>query len=108
MIVRMSKLEIAGPKELLLEVLETIREQGTFQPEEDGPATAGHLVTPPLHEPSPDGRTVEERLYLENLRLQTGEIISLLPAMETRESWLNPLTILDTISATTTHHLATC
>lgn len=105
MIVRMSKLEIAGPKELLLEVLETIREQGTFQPEVDGPAIAGDLLRPP---PLSDSRTVEERLFLENLRLQTGEIISLLPAMETRESWLNPLTILDTISATTTRHLATC
>jgi V/A-type H+-transporting ATPase subunit I len=108
MIVRMSKLEIAGPKELLLDVLETIREQGTFQPEEDGPAVAGDRRWPSLHEPLPDDRTVTERLFLENLRLQTGEIISLLPALETRESWLNPLTILDTIAATVTRHLATC
>ena len=42
------------------------------------------------------------------MRRQTGEIIALLPALETRESWLDPLTILDTIAATATRHLATC
>lgn len=108
MIVRMSKLEIAGPKELLLDVLEIIRELGTFQPEEEGAAVADDGQPVLLHAHPPDDRTVEERLFLENLRLQTGEIISLLPVLETRESWLNPLTILDTISATAARHLAAC
>jgi V/A-type H+-transporting ATPase subunit I len=106
MIVKMSKLEIAGPKELLLDVLEIIREQGTFQPEEGGAVEAGDRQQPHVH--PPDERAVAERLFLENLRLQTGEIISLLPALDTRESWLNPLTILDTIAATSLRHLATC
>jgi len=105
MIVRMSKLEIAGPKELLLDVLEIIREQGTFQPEE---AVTDDGQQALLHAQVPDDRAVAERLFLENLRRQTGEIIALLPALETRESWLDPLTILDTIAATTTRHLATC
>lgn len=108
MIVRMSKLEIAGPKEILLDVLEIIRELGTFQPEEEGAAVADDRQPALLHAHPPDGRAVEERLFLENLRLQTGEIISLLPALETRESWLNPLTILDTISATAARHLVIC
>jgi len=107
MIVRMSKLEIAGPKELLLDVLEFIREQGTFQPEEAGTVTDGGQQAL-LHAQVPDDRAVAERLFLENLRRQTGEIIALLPVLETRESWLDPLTILDTIAATTTRHLATC
>ncbi len=102
MIVRMSKLEIAGPKELLLDVLEVIREQGAFQPEEAGVAGDGQRAQ------LSDDRTVVQRLFLENMRLQTGEIISLLPPLETRESWLDPLTILDTIAATATRHLTTC
>lgn len=108
MIVRMSKLEIAGPKELLLDVLEIIRELGTFQPEEESAAVADDRQPALLHAHPPDDRVVAERLFLENLRLQTGEIILFLPVLETRESWLNPLTILDTISATASRHLATC
>lgn len=107
MIVRMSKLEIAGPKELLLAVLESIREEGTFQPEvigaEDSTETRSAIFIPP-----PDERTVSEHLFLENLRQQTGEIINLLPALTTRESWLDPLTLLDTIAATTERHLNIC
>jgi V/A-type H+-transporting ATPase subunit I len=91
----MSKLEIAGPKELLVAVLETIRDTGTFQPEVESRITA-------------DEQAVAQRLFLDNLRQQTGEIIALLPALATRESWLDPLTLLDTISATASKHLATC
>lgn len=105
MIVRMSKLEIAAPRELLLEVLNVIREQGTFQPEDSGGA-AGERA--PLHPPPPDDRPVAERLFLENMRRQTGEIIALLPPLETRESWLDPLAILDTVAVTATRHLAAC
>lgn len=104
----MSKLEIAGPKELLLAVLEIIREEGTFQPDENGIAGADAGKRPLLYAPVLDDRAVTERLFLENLRLQTGEIIALLPALESRESWLDPLTILDTIAVTAVRHLETC
>ncbi|MDD2582457.1 MAG: V-type ATPase 116kDa subunit family protein [Desulfuromonadaceae bacterium] len=108
MIVRMSKLEIAGPKELLLEVLEVIRDLGIFQLDEENAAVADGRQKAWLHAQPPDDRVVAERLFLENLRRQTGEIIALLPSLETRESWLDPLAILDTIAATATRHLATC
>ncbi|HZV82101.1 MAG TPA: hypothetical protein VFF53_08045, partial [Geobacteraceae bacterium] len=42
MIVRMSKLEIVGPKELLLDVLDVIRDQGIFQPEAQAGSFFGH------------------------------------------------------------------
>lgn len=91
----MSKLEIAGPKELLVAVLETIRDAGTFQPEGESRIAA-------------DEQVVAQRLFLDNLRQQTSEIIALLPALPTRESWLDPLTLLDTITATAGKHLDTC
>ena len=37
----MSKLEIAGPKELLVAVMEAIRDAGTFQPEGENSTAAG-------------------------------------------------------------------
>ena len=108
MIVRMSKLEIAGPKELLLDVLEIVRELGVFQIETDG-ADFRDEITHELQSPrAAGGHSISERLFLENMRRQTGEIIALLPAIETRESWLDPLAILDTIAVTISAHLTTC
>lgn len=109
MIVRMSKLEIAGPRGLLLDVLDTIRELGTFQLEEDGGAAAQAAGLPELPRPqAADARTITERLFLENIRRQTSEIISLLPALDIPESGLDPLAILDTIAVTASQHLAAC
>lgn len=105
MIVRMSKLEIAGPKELLLEVLEVIRDQGTFQPEEERAADSDATLS---GAEAPEERTVAELLFLENMRRQSGEIIALLPSLETGESRLDPMTVLDSIAATAESHLATC
>lgn len=108
MIVRMSKLEIAGPKELLLDVLEVIRAMGVLQLEADGAYVNDAALEPLLPQRAAGSQAVSEQLFLENMRRQTGEIIALLPAIEIRESWLDPLTILDTIAATITSHLTTC
>lgn len=108
MIVRMSKLEIAGPKELLLDVLEIIRELGVLQLETGEAGFSHEKYQPSLPPGAAEDRALSERLFLENMRRQTGEIIALLPPLEIRESWLDPLTILDTIAATITNHLTTC
>ena len=108
MIVRMSKLEIAGPKELLLDLLEIIRELGVFQLENNGADFSDELQQTVQSQSEADSQALSERLFLENIRNQTGEIIALLPATETRESWLDPLTILDTIAASISRHLTTC
>ncbi|CAH2032131.1 V-type ATP synthase subunit I [Trichlorobacter ammonificans] len=97
MIVSMSRLEVAGPRELLLEVLELIREQGIFQIEEEETGVS-----------AADERVVAERLFLENLRRRTGEIIALLPSPDVTASRLDPLTVLDTIAVTVTQHLDFC
>lgn len=108
MIARMSKLEIAGPKERLLEVLEVIRELGVFQPDPD----AGYFVAAErqgdIHLLIPDQGAMAERLFLENLRRLTSRIIELLPAVETRASLLDPLPLLDSIASVAERHLALC
>lgn len=98
MIVTMSKLEVAGPRELLLEVLELILEQGIFQVEDE---TGSGLS-------AADDRVMTQRLFLENLRRRTGEIIGLLPPLAVAESRVDPLTVLDTSAATVTQHLEFC
>jgi len=108
MIVRMSKLEIAGPKELLLDVLGVITEQGTFQPESEAESFVARERLGDLHGMILDERTASERLYFDNLRQLTSAIISLLPPLETRESTLDPLPVLGTIAAGAEKHLALC
>jgi V/A-type H+-transporting ATPase subunit I len=108
MIVRMSKVEIAGPKELLLDVLDLVREQGVFQPEAECAHFVGRERRSALHGLIMDQRTAAERLYLDNLHQLTAEIITLLPPLEVRTSRLDPLAVLDTIAAGAEKHLGLC
>ena len=108
MIVRMSKLEIAGPKELLLDVLAFLRELGLFQPEPDDHGFMSEEQRTGLRSMALDERTATERLFLENLRRLTSGIIDLLPHLETRDRLLNPLFVLDSVAAVAGKHLAFC
>lgn len=108
MIVRMSKLEIAGPKELLLDVLDVITEQGAFQPEAEAESFVARERLGDLHGLILDERTAGERLFFDNLRQLTAAIIALLPPLETRESRLDPLPVLGTIATGAEKHLALC
>ncbi len=108
MIVRMSKLEITGPKELLLQVLDIVRGEGVFQPEADpsGFVTARHRQD--VRTLVPDQHMVAERLFLEHVHDLVDELLHLLPPLAVRESWLEPAGVLDTIAAGAGRHLALC
>lgn len=108
MIVRMSKLEIAGPRELLLEVLDVIRELGIFQPESEANCSVLRERHTAFHSFALDERIAAQRLLLEKIRRMTAEIIALLPAVKTRESWLDPLSMLDMVAAAAEKHLGWC
>jgi V/A-type H+-transporting ATPase subunit I len=108
MIVRMSKIEVVGPKGLLEEALGLLKELGIFQIE---PATVGFIekgceehITSFL----PDERSLSEVLFLEDLSTKIGELFSCLPAAEIRRSYIEPLPIIDTISKTIEKHAAAC
>lgn len=73
MIVRMSKVEIAGPKGLLQDVLSMLQESGIFQIE---PTTLGFVkkleeryIRPFL----PDEQSLSERFFFEDLKNRIGE-----------------------------------
>lgn len=108
MIVRMSKLEIVGPKELLLDVLDVIREQGLFQPEAEAGSFVGQEELGNLRRLVLDERATAERLFLGNLHRLTSDIIALLPPIETRESRVDPLPVLESFAAGAEKHLALC
>jgi V/A-type H+-transporting ATPase subunit I len=104
MIVRMAKVEIVGAKELLQEVLARLRELGIFQIE---PATVGFIEEG--HEDDIrsfvlDEKSVFERLFLEGLRTKIGELLSQLPTLQVRNSYLDPRPVIDTVAAIIERH----
>jgi V/A-type H+-transporting ATPase subunit I len=104
MIVRMSKVEIAGPKDLLGEALVVLRELGIFQIE---PETVGFLEKEEeqsVRSFSLDERSALERTFLEDLRRKVDDLFSFLPVLPVRESYIDPATILETIAGTVERH----
>jgi V/A-type H+-transporting ATPase subunit I len=104
MIVRMAKVEIVGAKELLQEVLARLRELGIFQIE---PATVGFIEEG--HEDDIrsfmlDEKSVFERMFLEELRTKIGELLSQLPTLQVRNSYLDPRPVIDTVAAIIERH----
>jgi V/A-type H+-transporting ATPase subunit I len=104
MIVRMAKVEIVGAKELLQEVLALLRELGIFQIE---PATVGFIEEG--HEDDIrsfmlDEKSVFERVFLEELRTKIGELLSKLPTLQVRNSYLDPRPVIDTVAAIIERH----
>lgn len=108
MIVRMSKVEIIGPKLLLQDVLSFLREAGIFQVE---PETVGFIekgYEEDIRSFLLDEKTLSERLFLEDLRLKLEELFSCLPLISVRKSYIEPLSIIDTIAKTVERHTLNC
>jgi V/A-type H+/Na+-transporting ATPase subunit I len=106
MIVRMSKVEMVGAKGLLQDVLALLREMSIFQIE---PAAVGFIEEgreEDIRSFMPDEKAMFERLFLENLRQKIVELFSFLPKKPVRTSYLEPLSIIDTISKTIERHSA--
>ena len=104
MIVRMSKIEIVGEKPLLQEVLTLLRELGIFQIE---PATVGFIEKEwekDVRSFMLDEKTVFERMFLEDLRQKIELLFAELPALAVRKSYIEPVSILDTVSKTIDRH----
>jgi len=106
MIVRMSKIEIVGPKERLLELLGLLRQTGLFQFEGEpaGPTTGvGELRSLIRTE-----KGLTERIFLEKLRHTIDDLLACLPEHPGRECYLEPAGVIDAIAALAEKHLAHC
>ena len=108
MIIHMSKVEIAGPRELLLPALETIEQLGVLQLDAKIRERADEGVERGVRPLALDGRTLAERLFLEDLKLKIERLLELLPAVEARESYLSPSRAINSVAALVAKHLEAC
>ncbi|HYA86002.1 MAG TPA: V-type ATPase 116kDa subunit family protein [Nitrospirota bacterium] len=102
----MAKVEIVGAKGLLQDVLGCLRELGVLQIE---PATIGFLEAG--HEDDIrafklDEKTMFERVFLEGLRAKVTELLSSLPTLPVRNSYLDPRPVIDTVESIVERHTA--
>ena len=108
MIVRMSKIEIVGPKGLLEDVLSLLKTLGIFQIE---PATLGFIekgCEEHVRSFLPEEQALSEMIFFEDLRARIGELLLYLPAIEVRISYIEPLPIIETVSKTIQKHIGIC
>ncbi|MGE5894158.1 MAG: V-type ATP synthase subunit I [bacterium] len=104
----MSKVEIVGEKNLLRDVLSLLQEMGVFQLEPPGEEAAGEELKEFMRPLPADEKTAFERLFLEDLRKKIDEFFSHLPKLPVRKSYIEPRSIIGTISYTIEKHLAAC
>jgi len=102
----MSKVEITGPRSLLLPVLETIQRSEVLQidPEIKGRIHEGAVLqVRPL---ALDGKTLAERLFLEDLKLKVERLLGLLPKAQAKPSHLSPSRAISSIAALVGKHVS--
>ncbi len=106
MIIEMSKVEIVGPKEQLLDALELLREQGVFHPEADIQGYVPREDEAKLKELLLDESVVGEKLFFISLQQRINELLSSLPDIPCRTSFLHPMPIIDVLNALVDKHRA--
>ncbi len=105
MIVRVSKVEITGIKELLEKVLAILQEMAVLEIE---PSTIGFIEKKNkvyIDLIIPDKNALSERLFLDNLKERIDELFSYLPEVPVKKSYMEPQAIIDTINETLQKHL---
>ncbi len=108
MIVKMSKVEIVGPKGLLQNALSMLQESGIFQIEPSTVGFIGKIDEGYIKSFLPDASSLSERLFLEDLSAKIEELFSYLPQIMVRTSYIEPLSIIDVIAKTIQGHIITC
>ena len=93
MIVRMAKIEIAGPKGLLIDTPDLVRELGICQLEPDPRGFVPPGEEGLVHAATLDEQQLAERLFLEELRCRIDEILAILPTAPVRQIYLNAFRI---------------
>jgi len=108
MIIKMSKVEIIGPKPLLEGVMQMLYEMGTLHIETN---TVGFIEESErrfIEAFLPDKESVSQRLFLEDLEARLEELFSCIPHLPAKESYIQPEGILDTIYENLKKHLNYC
>ncbi len=106
MIVRMSKIEIVGPKDLLQEAIVVVRELGIFQIEHEAVGFVEKGLQEKIRTFYHDEKTARERLLLQEVLLKIEELISLLPRIEVRNSYIEAHSVIDAVAKTIERHIS--
>jgi len=93
----MSKVEIAGLKEVLKDTLEVLREEGIFQIETETVGFIDKAEEEYISTFSMDQKALSEKLLLEDMKLRLEELFSLMPKISTRKSYIEPDNIIETL-----------
>jgi len=106
MIVKMSKVEIVGPKGLLHETLDIVRGLGIFQIEPSAVGFVDQDLKENIRSYYPEKKAALEKLYLQELLLKTDELLALLPQGRFRTSYLEPHSVIDVLAKTVDRHIS--
>lgn len=104
----MSKVAVTGPRDLLIPVLETIERAESLQIDPDIRERITEDAATQLRPLALDGRTIAERLFLEDLKLKVDRLLDQLPQVEARESYLSPARAVNSIASLCGRHLEAC
>jgi len=107
-IVKMSKVEIVGPRPLLEETLSLVRQKGDLHIEPSAVGFVDDTHKRDIHSLLPDEKTLFEKIFLEQLEANLSALLTCLPTELIRESFLSPRPIIDTVSRTLDKHLTMC
>ncbi|HVN42378.1 MAG TPA: V-type ATPase 116kDa subunit family protein [Steroidobacteraceae bacterium] len=101
----MSKVEITGPRERLLPVLETIQKAEVLQIDPEIRQRIDEGMVPQVRPLTLDGKTVTERLFLEDLSLKVERLLALLPKVSTADSRLSAPRAVSSVATVVGQHL---
>lgn len=108
MIVRMAKVEIIGPKESLLPVLDLLRQRGALHVEKETAESVEERAGAYLSSYLLNREALEQRLFLEDFKKKVDALLACLPETAVRESYLDPENALDAVASLVDRHLAEC
>jgi V/A-type H+-transporting ATPase subunit I len=104
----MSKIEVIGPKDRLIQVLGTIERSGTLQIDAGIRERMREGAETRLAPLTLDARTVGERLFYEDLALRLERLLTLLPVVPARETPFDPARTVNSIAHLVGGRLAWC
>ncbi|MFZ5797542.1 MAG: V-type ATP synthase subunit I [Thermodesulfobacteriota bacterium] len=106
MIVRMAKIMVMGPEDLLLDTLALLQELGIMQIDEEAVAEAAGGEAPPVPR-LPESGAVLQHEYFERIGRRIDELLALLPQAESSVAEEPPRIAVETLAELVAGHLAT-
>lgn len=107
MIVRMAKIMVMGPQDLLLDTLALLQELGIMQIDEEMPAEGTAADAVPGVPQLPDSEAVLRHQFYEKLRQRIDGLLAVLPGSEEPAPDAAPRVPVDTLAELIPGHLAT-